>query len=121
MYQQPQAMVPVMSHPQKHRDGRLIGAYIVAGFGLAFGIACLVLMGFARNIYLHQMSQMHRSISQEQTERTNGVQNMNGRISKIADVLGPLAQFGIVCSTDLEGPAGPARYYFACTSTRVGS
>ena len=109
---------------QQPNDRRLIGAYILAAVGAGVAIACLLLLLSYKNIAAGQMTQLRHAVTSAQTAQAKDARNikdLSGRVDGAEGQLSVLAPYSTTCSTDLEGPNGPTRYFFACSPRQPGS
>ena len=56
-----------------------------------------------------------------QTKDAKAVSGLDERMTNVEATLVPLSAYTMICSTDLEGQNGPARFFFACSQQKPGS
>lgn len=115
----------VFLHQFKHGSpgrGLLVSALITSLLALAVSAASLAFFLSSRGTAAAQVSQLRAEVASQAsalgTARSEGAASfasVNGKVARIEALLGT---FGMVCSTDLTGPAGPAQFWFACTDQK---
>ena len=109
---------------RKQVDWRLAGAYIVAALAVGVACACLWLFHSYKVTVAGQMTQLRHAVVDARTAQSKDARNikdLSGRVDGAEGQLTVLAPYSMTCSTDLEGPSGPTRYFFACTPHQPGS
>ena len=110
---------------RRQADWRLIGAYIIAAFGVGCAIVCLWLLSSFKQVYASQMAQMNHALATARTAQAKNastIKNLSGWISSAEAELLLLSPYGMVCSTYLTGPSGgPATFWFPCSAQKPGS
>ncbi len=118
----------VFLHQFKHGSpgrGLLVSALITSLLALAIGAASLTLFLSSRGTAAAQATQVSQlraevasqasALSAARSAGAASFASVNGKIASIGSLLGT---YGMVCSTDLTGPDGPAQFWFACTDQK---
>jgi hypothetical protein len=101
-----------------------MGAYVIAGLGVAAACVCLWLLASFKQVYAAQMATVNHAVTSVQTAQSKnakGIKNLGQEYDGMAGAVGAISAFNMTCSQDLEGQNGPTRFYFACTSAKPGS
>jgi uncharacterized protein DUF5753 len=127
MYEQPQPNYTTQPHyaaplhvvgDRKQVDWRLIGAYIIAAFGLGAALVCLWLLSSFKQVYASQMTQVNHAVTSDRTAQTKNastINNLSGRVSTAEAQMVLLTPYDLVCSQYLTGPnGGPSTFTFPC-------
>ena len=80
---------------------------------------CLYLLTSFKQVYAAQMTKTSHAVTSVQTAQAKNAKTtgeLAARLSTAEAQLVLLAPYSTVCSTDLEGPNGPTRFYFACST-----
>jgi hypothetical protein len=109
----------------RQADWRLIGAYIIAAFGVGAAVVCLYLLSSFKQVYASQMTKVNHAVTSAQTAQSKSarsISDLSGRISTAEDALIPLTPYNMTCSQYLTGPnGGPETFVFPCTEKKPGS
>jgi len=109
----------------KQVDWRLIGAYIIAAFGVGCAVVCLYMLTSFKQVYAAQMTKVNHAVTsaqQAQAKTAKSINDLSGRVSTAENELILLSPYGMVCSTYLTGPSGgPATFWFPCSAQKPGS
>src|SRR5436190_1375731 len=93
MYEQPQpnyTTQPQYAAPahivdnRRQVDWRLIGAYIIAAFGVGAAVVCLWLLTSFKQVYAAQMTKVNHAVTsaqQAQSKSAKSINDLSGRIS----------------------------------------
>ena len=109
---------------RRQADWRLIGAYIIAAFGVGAAVVCVYLLSSFKQVYASQMAKTNHALATAQAAQTKDAKAVSGldeRMTNVEATLVPLSAYTMICSTDLEGQNGPARFFFACSQQKPGS
>src|SRR4029077_1432412 len=110
MYEQPQPNYATQPHytapphvvgDRKQADWRLIGAYIIAAFGLGAALVCLWLLSSFKQVYAAQMTKVNHAVASVQTaqaKNTSSINGLTGRISSAEAQLILLSPYDATCS-----------------------
>ena len=134
MYEQPQPNYATQPHypapphivgERKQVDWRLIGAYIIAAFGVGCAVVCLWLLTSFKQVYASQMAQTNHALTAAraaQAKSAKNVDNLAGRVSGDEARLILLTPYTMTCSQYLTGPTGgPDTFVFPCAEKKSGS
>jgi hypothetical protein len=134
MYDQPQPNYATQPHyaapshvvgDRKQVDWRLIGAYIIAAFGVGCAVICLWLLSSFKQVYAAQMTKMNHAITsaqQAQAKSAKNISDLSGRISTAEGELILFTPYNSTCSQYLTGPnGGPDTFVFPCAEKKPGS
>jgi hypothetical protein len=134
MYEQPQPNYATQPHypapahivgGRKQADWRLIGAYIIAAFGVGCAVVCLWLLSSFKQGYASQMAQMNHALATARTAQSknaSAINNLSGRVSGAEAQLILLTPYTMTCSQYLTGPnGGPDTFVFPCAEKKPGS
>lgn len=124
-YGRPQAG-RVFLHQFKHGSpgrGLVIFAVIAGLLGIAVSVASLTLLLSYRSTAQAQIRQLQQAVANAQAgvqANVSGLSSQAGKVSSLNAALSALAPYTKVCATDLNGPNGPAQFYFLCTDQNPG-
>jgi hypothetical protein len=123
---QPQYAAPAhVVDNRKQPDWRLIGAYIIAAFGVGCAVVCLYMLTSFKQVYATQMTKVNHAVTSVQTAQAKDVRNisdLSGQISTAEAQLVLISPYSMVCQQYLTGPnGGPETFSFPCTDKKVGS
>jgi hypothetical protein len=131
MYEQPQPNYTTQPHyaapahiapDRKQLDWRLIGAYIIAAFGVGCAVVCLWLLTSFKQVYAAQLAQTNHALATARTAQAKNASNitgLSGRLSSAEAELIVLSPYSMICSTYLTGPSGgPATFWFPCSASK---
>jgi hypothetical protein len=117
----PPTVATAVIRDRRHINWRLVGAYATAALGVGVAIATLLVLFSYKSAVQTQITQMSRTIQQEHTANSNDWASLNSKYSGMVPIINSITAYDSICSQDLEGPNGPARFYFACSSNRPGN
>src|SRR5690242_3745923 len=121
---QPQYAAPAHVVGDRKADWRLIGAYIIAAFGVGAAVVCLYLLSSFKQVYASQMTKVNHAVTSAHQAQAKSGKDINGLTQKydgMVPIVNAITAYSLICSQDLEGQNGPTRFYFACTDHKVGS
>jgi hypothetical protein len=109
----------------KQIDWRLIGAYIIAAFGVGCAVICLYLLTSFKQVDAAQIAQTNHALTavrSAQAKSASTINNLSGRISGAEAQLILLTPYTMTCSQYLTGPnGGPDTFVFPCAEKKSGS
>jgi hypothetical protein len=114
----------VSHHIFRHGSPRLAIFAAIAGLlALAVSAASITLLLSYRATATAQIRLLQQAVANAQQGNQTNVSGLSSQAAKISAVnaaLSALAPYSKICATDLNGPAGPAQFYFLCTDQKPG-
>jgi hypothetical protein len=113
---------PAMRPPRGRIPALALGAYAAGVLGVVLAAVTLALFLMYKGQAQTQLHQVRQALATTQTSLAKAQSRDDTRYTKlvgtVSNIGNALAPYSMICSTDLQGQAGPAQYWFACSDTK---
>jgi hypothetical protein len=67
------------------------------------------------------MSNALTSVESAQSKNAGNIKTLGNEYDGMMSIVKPISRYDLICMQDLEGQHGPARFFFACSTSGAGS